>query len=195
MDYGSYDDILSRLPNAGKNVSNKEAQKLAKLANDYQDALKRIEELEKSKGRKAADTVIRTTPRAGKNADKIAQVRAKRADLVTQLKNVRGTAGVGGSKRRGSASLITAEDLKVAKDQAVIIKDIAVTVIEEGAARIEDVITGVRNILKAEMDLDIEDQAVIDALATPAEKPDLTEVGQRMKDLKTEARKLSTVKQ
>lgn len=191
LDYGNIEDVLVRAKASGKEVSEKAAAAFKKQSEDWAkaeaDYQAQIAELQKEKAKEAFNTARRSTRPA-----KVEALRKEWADLFDQFKNIRNTAGVGTKKTRGAASKITAEDLKVAKDQAIIVKRIAENYIREGAPHIEDVVAKVKLAFKENLDIDIEDQAVIDALATTEKGATKTEIGERLATLKKEAKDLST---
>ena len=191
LEYGNIEDVLAKAKASGKEVSEKVAAALKKQSDDWAkaeaDHQAKIAELQREKAKEAISTARRSAKPA-----KVEALRKERADLLNEFKNLRNTsAGVGSRKNKGAASKITAEDLKFAKDQAIIVKRIAENIIREGAVHIEDVILKVKLAFK-DIDIDLEDQAVIDAMATAEKGATKSELAERLAALRKQARGMSS---
>lgn len=157
------------------------------LAKDIADRDARIAELEGQQKEGKAERAVRGSPRA---ANKEA-LKARNANLASQLKALTGSKGVTGPKTRGARAKITAQDLSVPLEQARIIKEIAINHAKMGLDTLGDVVDATIKYLKDNTGLDFTRQHVIDSLSL-SESRSRSDVQKQIDDIRNEAKKNST---
>jgi len=184
---GSYADVLQRAQKT-KYYTAKDDAEIGRLVDEV---AKRDAEIERLKANpQEFDAKSAMTRARNRKYDKTALKNNIEANWK-RFEELKGTAGVGGSKKRGAASLITSEDLKVATEQLLIVKDIALdhARLHLGAS-LEDVVIHVQDFFKSK-GFDIDRQAVVDAMAHTESRP-RSDAQKQLEALKSDARKNST---
>lgn len=184
---GSYADVLQRAQKT-KYYTAKDDAEIGRLVDEV---AKRDAEIERLKANpQEFDAKSAMTRARNRKYDKTALKNNIEANWK-RFEELKGTAGVGGSKKRGAASLITSEDLKVATEQLLIVKDIALdhARLHLGAS-LEDVVIHVKDFFKSK-GFDIDRQAVVDAMAHTESRP-RSDAQKQLEALKSDARKNST---
>jgi len=187
LDTGNFAEVLAE----AKRKPHYDPKQDAKIAELTSEVAKRDAEIERLKANPSEFDAKQAVSRVSARRFNKNQIRSNIETNRTKLRELVGSGGVTGPKTRGAASKITAEDLKVAKDQALLIKEIALDHVRLGLANLEDVVIAVQKMLKDD-GIDIERQAVIDAIATPDKKLPRSEQAKLSSDIRNEAKRGST---
>jgi hypothetical protein len=187
LETGNFAAVLEEARRGGK-VSKALEKQLEATTKQVADRDARIAALEAElASERTTSTVASARPR---RAFDRASVRKELDDIVAEFKALKGAPGVKQGKTRGAVSKFTVEDLKVAGKQAELaIRYVKAQVKLHVGAPLEDVVKAVQKAFVRDLGMEIDRQAVIDAIGHKAERRTRTEIQQQIAELTAEARK------
>lgn len=180
----------------GSELTPQESKRIAQLSEELQSVTRQRDELLTAQAKVDAENVLKRVPRATKTVEARAKIHKEIDDIFSEFKKIHGgpKKGVSGGKQTGAVSPITAQDIKTLSQQAVLVKRLAKAYIKLGANELADVVSKVQAAFKERLGIDIEGQAVIDAIAR-TEKRTRSETEAVLRQIKSQADRRTSIAQ